>query len=144
MDSLTGTSSTQQQSRLPCLDDYAAIVGWPEIHELRELARGLGGRRVKMVNSTAMGGGVAEILNRLVPLLDELGVPTRWEVLKGGDDFFLVTKAVHNALHGEPFNGHPDWFELFLKVNEENRRWIELDEDFVVIHDPQPAALVQA
>jgi len=144
MESLTNTPTTQQESRIPHLEDYAAIVGRPEIHELRALAHRLGGRRVKMVNSTAVGGGVAEILNRLVPLLDELGVPTRWEVLKGGEDYFMVTKAFHNALHGEPFDDHPEWFELFLKVTEENRRWIELDDDFIVIHDPQPAALVQA
>jgi len=144
MESLTSTPTTQPESHIPHLEDYAAIVGRSEIHELREFAHRLGGRRVKMMNSTAVGGGVAEILNRLVPLLDELGVPTRWEVLKGGEDYFMVTKAFHNALHGEPFDGHPEWFELFLKVTEENRRWIELDEDFIVIHDPQPVALVQA
>jgi trehalose synthase len=127
---------------LPVLQDYAAIVGEPEILELRELARRLAGRRVKMVNSTAVGGGVAEILNRLVPLMEEVKVPTRWEVINGGEKFFLVTKAFHNALHGASYDGIPDWFEAFLATNEENRRRMEFDEDFIVIHDPQPVALI--
>jgi trehalose synthase len=129
---------------VPHLDDYAAVVGPAEIHELRELAHRLSGRQIKMVNSTSVGGGVAEILNRIVPLLEELGVLIRWEVLKGGNEFFGVTKAFHNALHGEPFEERPGWFELFLATNEENRRLMGFDEDFIVIHDPQPVALVQA
>jgi len=127
---------------LPVLQDYAAIVGEPEILELRELARLLAGRRVKMVNSTAVGGGVAEILNRLVPLIAELNVPTRWEVITGGEKFFHVTKAFHNALHGASYDGMADWFETFLATNEENRRRMQFEEDFIVIHDPQPAALI--
>jgi len=129
---------------VPHLDDYAAVVGSAEIRELRELAHRLSGRHVKMVNSTSVGGGVAEILNRIVPLLQELGVLIRWEVLKGGNEFFGVTKAFHNALHGEPFEERPGWFDLFLATNEENQRLMGFDEDFIVIHDPQPVALVQA
>ncbi len=127
---------------LPVLQDYAAIVGEPEITELRELARRLAGRHVKMVNSTAVGGGVAEILNRLVPLMEEVNVPTRWEVITGGEKFFHVTKAFHNALHGAPYEGAADWFDTFLATNEENRRRMRFDEDFIVIHDPQPVALI--
>jgi trehalose synthase len=127
---------------LPVLQDYAPIVGEPEILELRELARRLAGRRVKMVNSTAVGGGVAEILNRLVPLMEEVNVPTHWEVITGGEKFFQVTKAFHNALQGAPYQGPPDWFEAFLATNEDNRRRMQFDEDFVVIHDPQPVALI--
>src|SRR6266568_4221030 len=127
---------------LPVLQDYAAIVGEPEIIELRELARRLAGRHVKMVNSTAVGGGVAEILNRLVPLMEEVNVPTRWEVITGGETFFHVTKALHNALHGAPYEGAPEWFDAFLATNEENRRRMRFDEDFIVIHDPQPVALI--
>ncbi|MGH9804992.1 MAG: glycosyltransferase [Candidatus Acidiferrales bacterium] len=126
------------------LEDYAAVVGRQEIEELRVYADRLGRRRVKMVNSAAVGGGVAEILNRQVPLLEELGVPTRWEVITGGDEFFAVTKAFHNALHGAPFEGRPEWFEGFLATNEQNRGRMAFDEDFIVIHDPQPIALVNA
>lgn len=128
--------------RAPRLDDYVRIIGPGEVDELRALARRLTGRSVKMVNSTAVGGGVAEILNRLVPLLQEVGVPTRWDVITGGDEFFQITKAFHNALHGGPFQGGPEWFATFLATNEENRRRLDFSEDFIVVHDPQPVALV--
>jgi trehalose synthase len=136
----TGTAAT---TPLPRLADYANIVGQPEIDELRALAKELGGRRVKMVNSTAVGGGVAEILNRLVPLMEEIGVPTRWEVITGGEKFFAVTKAFHNALHGASYDGTSEWHDLFVATNEENRKRLTFDENFVVIHDPQPVALVE-
>jgi hypothetical protein len=84
----------------PRLAEYEPIIGTFQLDELRFLAKPLVGKRAKMVNSTALGGGVAEMLNRLVPLLDELGVKTNWEVITGGNDFFDVTKAFHNALHG--------------------------------------------
>jgi trehalose synthase len=139
------TTDTQTApATAPPLDAYAAVVGDSEIGALRVFARQLQNRRVKMVNSTAVGGGVAEILNRLVPLLDELGVSTRWEVLKGGEQFFAVTKGFHNALHGAPYDGHADWFDVFLATNRENLHRMQFDEDFVVIHDPQPVALVEA
>ena len=144
MDTVASSSPEKMETRRPQLDDYAAIVGPGEIQELRELARRLSGRTVKMVNSTAVGGGVAEILNRLLPLFQDLGVVAHWDVMKGGEDFFHVTKAFHNALHGEEFEEHPEWFEIFLRVTEENRRWIDFNEDFVVIHDPQPVGLVPA
>jgi trehalose synthase len=136
--------SEATKAAAPVLQDYAPIVGEAEIFELREVAARLKGRRVKMVNSTAVGGGVAEILNRLVPLMDEVGVATRWEVITGGEKFFHITKAFHNALHGAPYEEAPDWFDEFLATNEENRRRMQFDEDFVVIHDPQPVALVAA
>ena len=139
------TTDTQTApASAPPLDAYAAVVGDSEMGALRVLARQLQNRRVKMVNSTAVGGGVAEILNRLVPLLDDLGVSTRWEVLKGGEQFFAVTKGFHNALHGAPYEGHAEWFDIFLATNRENLHHMQFDEDFVVIHDPQPAALIEA
>jgi len=141
---LTTPSLPEETPRLPQLDDYAALIGAAELQELRQLAHGLCGRRVTMVNTTASGGGVAEILNRLVPLMQELGLSVRWEMMKGGEEFFAITKAIHNALHGLPFEARPEWFELFLQVTEQNRATIPLDDDFVVIHDPQPVALVQA
>jgi trehalose synthase len=128
--------------RPPRLDDYTPIIGPGEVAELREVARRLEGKRVKMVNSTAVGGGVAEILTRLVPLFEDVGVPTRWDVITGGETFFQVTKAFHNALHGAPYQGRPEWLASFLATNEENRRRMEFSEDFIVIHDPQPIGLV--
>ena len=126
------------------LDDYKAIVGVAEIDELRFLARDLRGRTVKMVNSTAVGGGVAEMLNQLVPLLRELDVATHWDVITGGNDFFEVTKAFHNALQGSDYKLTPQARDIFLMHNDLNRERIQFSEDFVVIHDPQPAAMIRA
>ncbi|MGA8763271.1 MAG: glycosyltransferase [Candidatus Sulfotelmatobacter sp.] len=128
----------------PHLDDYRDIIGQPQIDALRFLARELKGKSLKMVNSTAVGGGVAEMLNRIVPLVTELDVPTHWDVITGGNDFFEVTKAFHNALHGTPYELTKNAREIFLTYNELNRDRMHFDEDLVVIHDPQPAALVQA
>lgn len=126
----------------PKLEDYCSVIGKPQLEELRYLADDLRGKTVKMVNSTAVGGGVAEILNRLVPLLDELGIETHWEVITGGNDFFEVTKAFHNALHGAPYVLTREAQEVFLAHTEQNRRRMKFEEDLVVIHDPQPAGLV--
>jgi trehalose synthase len=128
----------------PHLDDYRSIVGMAEIDELRFLARELKGKTLKMVNSTAVGGGVAEMLNRLVPLLNEVEVLTHWDVITGGNDFFEVTKAFHNALHGSAYDLTAHAEEIFLMYNEQNRRRMQFSEDLVVIHDPQPAALIRA
>ena len=124
------------------LDDYGAIVGQSQLDTLRYLAKDLKGKTIKMVNSTAVGGGVAEMLNRLVPLLSELEVPTHWDVITGGNDFFEVTKAFHNALHGTPYELTQTAKDIFLMYNEQNRARMQFGEDMVVIHDPQPAALV--
>jgi trehalose synthase len=132
----------QTASRIP-LDDYAEVIGAGELEELRALAKPLRGRTVEMINSTAVGGGVAEILNRLIPLTEELDLKIRWEVMTGGEDFFEVTKSFHNALHGEPYHPTPRDFEIFLAYNERNRGRLALDSEFVVIHDPQPAALIE-
>jgi trehalose synthase len=137
-------TETATQPRIVHLDEYAPVVGEGEIAELRALALPLLGRTVKMVNSTAMGGGVAEMLNRLVPMLQELGLAVRWDVITGGNDFFEITKAFHNALHGRPYDANPKDFEIFLEVNEQNRARMHLDSEFMVIHDPQPVALINA
>ena len=130
-------------TRIP-LDDYAGLHGAGEIEELRALAKPLRGRSIEMINSTAIGGGVAEILNRLVPLAEELDLHFKWDVMTGGEDFFDVTKSFHNALHGAPYPASPRDFEIFLAYTERNRAALPLDSEFVVIHDPQPAALIDA
>lgn len=126
------------------LMDYEPIVGRQTIEELYLLAENLKGRRIKMVNSTAVGGGVAEILNRLVPFLNDLGILTQWEVIKGGEDFFEVTKKIHNALHGDPLFLISRMKELFLEVSRENLRNTDLDQDVIIIHDPQPIVYIEA
>src|SRR5437764_12794989 len=88
-------------SRIP-LENYAEVVGAGEIEELRALAKPLRGRSIEMINSTAVGGGVAEILNRLVPLAEELDLGIRWDVMKGADGFFELTISFHSDLHSAP------------------------------------------
>ena len=136
-------SETLTLTRIP-LDDYAGLHGAGEIEELRALAKPLRGRSIEMINATAIGGGVAEILNRLVPLAEELDLHFKWDVMTGGEDFFDVTKSFHNALHGAPYHASPRDFEIFLAYTERNRAALPLDSEFVVIHDPQPAALIDA
>lgn len=128
----------------PHVEDYQNIIGQGQVDALRFLARELKGKTIKMVNSTAMGGGVAEMLNRLVPLLSELEVPAHWDVITGGNDFFEVTKAFHNALHGTNYELTKAAQEIFLMYNEQNRERLKFVEDMVVIHDPQPVALVRS
>ena len=128
----------------PRLDDYQSIIGQSNLDSLHFLSQDLRGKSLKMVNSTAVGGGVAEMLNRLVPMLCELEVNTHWDVITGGNDFFEVTKAFHNALQGSDYQLTKSAQEIFLSYNEQNRQRIQFTEDFVVIHDPQPAALISA
>ena len=127
---------------IPKLSDYKAVVGRDVVEELYILASHVGNRSIKMVNSTAVGGGVAEMLHRVVPLLNELGVETRWEVIKGGDDFFDITKAFHNALQGKEGHFEQGVFDTYLAYNEMNYNAMKFDEDLIVIHDPQPAAMI--
>jgi trehalose synthase len=126
------------------LDEYVKVLGSAEIEELRTLAGPLEGSTIQMVNSTAVGGGVAELLSRLLPLMRELGLQPRWEVLEGGPDFYEVTKAFHNALHGQASHIGQRDFEIFLEYNRRNRERMPLDARFVVIHDPQPAGLIES
>lgn len=113
------------------------------IEELRLLAERLAGKTILNVNSTAVGGGVAEILMRMIPLLKDLGVDARWDVIKGNERFFAVTKNMHNALHGivVPITG--DDLAFFVDVNRQNAAEMDLASDILLIHDPQPIALVE-
>src|SRR3989338_3256715 len=120
------------------LEDYEPIVGPQVIEELKCLAKHLEGKRILHVNSTAVGGGVAEILNRMVPLLGELGLKVRWDVIKGGEAFYSVTKKIHNALHGVEQMFEDKDYEEFFDVQEKNLSQMPLDEDIVFVHDPQP------
>lgn len=124
------------------LDDYLSVVGEHEIDELHLIAEKLKGKSVVNVNSTATGGGVAEILNRMVPLLKELGVDASWEVIKGGEKFFEVTKKFHNALHGKKEEVTKEDFDCYMETVESNVANINLGSNVVFIHDPQPAPLV--
>lgn len=124
------------------ISDYEPIVGKGVIDELWLLAGHLKGRSVQNVNSTAVGGGVAELLNRMIPLLRELGVDARWDVIKGGEQFFNVTKKIHNALHGAEEEISSDMWDIFWQTGEQNSKEIQCSSDITFIHDPQPIALI--
>lgn len=124
------------------VDGYREVVGDGPFRTLESLARRLRGRRIVMVNSTSTGGGVAEILHRLVRLLEELGVPTSWEVMPGTPRFHAVTKTIHNTLHGAPGKLTPEDDEAYHEQNRIAAAELELDGDLIWIHDPQPAELV--
>jgi len=124
------------------LGEYEHIVGKPVMDELYLLSRRLEGKTVQHVNSTAVGGGVAEILNRMVPLLKELGINARWDVIKGGEQFFSVTKKIHNALHGTPEEITSELWDVFFKTGEENSKDLACDAEIVFVHDPQPITLI--
>jgi trehalose synthase len=123
--------------------DYEPIVGRSTIEELKLLATRLSGKVVQNVNSTFIGGGVAEILSRMTPLLVELGVDARWNVIKGSEEFFQVTKKFHNALHGRAEKILAQDFSLFLETSERNIEELSLYGDIIFVHDPQPVALVK-
>ena len=136
-------TATQILNRIP-LEDYEPLLGEPEVAEMRALAKPLRGKRVQMVNSTKVGGGVAEILNRLIPLAEELEIDIHWDVLEGGADFFEVTKAFHNALHGGAYASNSEDFAIFREYNRRNFNLVRHDAEFTIIHDPQPAGLIEA
>jgi trehalose synthase len=124
------------------VEGFRAVVGDGPMRQLESLARLLRGHRICMVNSTAAGGGVAEILHRLVRLLNELGVATTWEVMPGDPRFYGITKTIHNTLHGWPGELSADDHAWYHEVNRAAAQQLALDGDLVLIHDPQPAALV--
>jgi trehalose synthase len=125
------------------VEGYRAVVGDGPMRALEALARSLRGHRIAMVNSTAIGGGVAEILHRLVPLMNELGVPTTWEVVPGDARFYGITKTIHNALHGGPGSLTREDRDHFMNVNRSAAERLALDGDLVLVHDPHPAALAE-
>lgn len=123
------------------LDRYEEVVGHQEVQRLRQLAAGLAGKRIVHVNSTRVGGGVAEILGWMIPIMEELGIDVRWEVISGPPEFYRITKALHNGLQGQPVAFKRRDLDLHLEVNRENAQRLNLEADIVFVHDPQPIYL---
>ncbi|HYH61121.1 MAG TPA: glycosyltransferase [Solirubrobacterales bacterium] len=123
------------------LADYTHIVGKDMIEEIRALAEPLQGKRVLHVNATAFGGGVSEILYTIVPLMNDIGLDTHWQVILGAEEFFNVTKLMHNSLQGDEQNITDQQWEVFQGYNAMNARDLEEGWDVVIVHDPQPAGL---
>lgn len=125
------------------INDYEEIVGKNTLMELYSLAEKLKGKKIQNINSTAIGGGVAEILSKMVPLLKQLGLEADWNVIKGDGKFFEITKKFHNALHGRKENVTKEDFEYFVEINRNNISTLDVSSDIMFIHDPQPIGLIE-
>ncbi len=125
------------------LDEYRDVAPKGTVEFLYRLSDLVTGRSFLHVNSVRYGGGMAEILRRVVPMMKALGVDARWEVLAGDQEFFDITKRVANALQGQEEHLTEQMEQAYLKINERNAKTLNLDADLVMIHDPQPAALVE-
>ncbi len=125
------------------LTDYGTIVSRGLMNEIQRLAEPLQGKRIVHVSATAFGGGVAEINYTLVPLMASAGLDVEWRIIRGADEFFNVTKAIHNALQGDPRGLTAEEIEIFHRYNAMNAEQLPADEyDFVIVHDPQPVAMI--
>jgi trehalose synthase len=111
------------------------------VEEIRELAAPLAGKRVLHVSATAFGGGVSEILYTLVPLMRDVGLDVSWRVILGREEFFNVTKLMHNSLQGDPQSISDQQWEVFEAYNAMNAQSLDDDWDVIIVHDPQPAGL---
>jgi trehalose synthase len=123
------------------LADYTHIAGRGLIEQIRELAEPLEGKKILHVSATAFGGGVSEILYTLVPLMRDVGLDTHWQVIIGREEFFNVTKLMHNSLQGAEQSISDEQWEVFEAYNTMNAQSLEGEWDAIIIHDPQPAAM---
>lgn len=125
------------------LSGYSGISPKSDLTLLKRLADKLRGRTFLHVNSTRAGGGVAEILQRMLPILENIGINVRWEVLEGDERFFDITKKIHNALQGNAETISREMWDHHFDVNKRNAGRLNLEADAVLIHDPQPAPLIE-
>ena len=125
------------------LDDYREFVGDEVISTIYRKARRLYGKHFLQINSTYYGGGVAEILDCLVPLMNSVGIEADWRILRGSPDLFTITKKFHNALQGDPINLSDIKKQLYIGVNEAFSTYCQIEHDCVIIHDPQPLPLIK-
>ena len=124
------------------LGDYATIATRGLMDEIRRLAEPLAGKRVVHLSATAFGGGVAEINYTLIPLMADAGLKVEWRIVQGADEFYDVTKRLHNALQGDPGGLTDEQRETFRRYQRLNVEQLEDDYDFVVVHDPQPVGMI--
>ncbi|MFQ6077796.1 MAG: glycosyltransferase [Thermodesulfobacteriota bacterium] len=125
------------------LDDYREIVGDEVISAIYRKARRLCGNRILHINSTYYGGGVAEVLDSLVPLMNNVGIEADWRIIHGTPDLFTITKKFHNALQGDSINLSAIKKHLYVGANEAFSTYCHIEHDCVIIHDPQPLPLIR-
>src|SRR5437762_3377138 len=124
------------------LADYATIATRGLMDDIRRLAEPLAGKRVVHLSATAFGGGVAEINYTLIPLMQDAGLEVEWRIIRGAEEFYNVTKTIHNALQGNPQGLDEEQREIFRSYQGLNAEEFEDDYDFVVVHDPQPVGMI--
>ena len=124
------------------LDAYRDVAPATILDRLRELAGELRGLRVLHLNATPYGGGVSELLRSGIPILNDLGLIAEWKVIAGDERFFSVTKAIHNGLQGAERSLTAAERETYEATSERNATLLEEVYDVVVVHDPQPAAIL--
>lgn len=124
------------------LQKYEDIAGEDAINEILQRARKLQGRHIVAISSTNQGGGVAEMLNSIIILFNEIGIKFGWRIIHGSPDFFNITKKLHNALQGEKISLSKKEKEFYLKTNRRFSEFTHLDHDLAIVHDPQPLALI--
>ncbi len=122
--------------------DYASLATRGLMEEIRRLAEPLAGKRIVHLSATAFGGGVAEINYALIPLMKDVGLDVEWRIIAGADEFFAVTKAIHNALQGDKQALTEAQQQIFRRYNAMNAVEFEDEYDVVIVHDPQPAAMI--
>src|SRR5918996_899978 len=125
------------------LADYATIATRGLMDEIKRLAEPLHGKRVVHLSATAFGGGVAEINYTLVPLMQSAGLETEWRIIRGAEEFFNVTKTIHNALQGNPQGLEEEQQAISRRYAELNAKEFVDEYDFVVVHDAQPAGMIE-
>ena len=125
------------------LADYATIATRGLMEEIRRLAEPLRGKRLVHLSATAFGGGVAEINYALVPLMKDAGLDAEWRIISGAEEFFAATKTIHNALQGDPVGLTKTQEEVYRRFQALNAEQFADDYDFVLVHDPQPAGLIE-
>ncbi len=128
---------------LRTLTDYRGIIGDDKISEIYQKSRKLYKKHILHINSTAYGGGVAEMLQSIIPLFNSIGIYVGWRTLIGNPDFFRVTKKFHNALHGDNIALTRKKIKIYEETNAIFSRFTHIDHDLVVIHDPQPLPLIK-
>jgi trehalose synthase len=137
----SGAETAQRRRKIKQLEDYRGIAPDKVLHDIREKGNLLRRSTAVHVNATCFGGGVVEILDSLVLLMNDLGIRTDWRTLHGTPNFFEVTKKFHNALQGNNLDFSDEELQTYTFINEKFAQYALLDHDFTVIHDPQPCAL---
>ena len=125
------------------VEDFEPHVGAETVERIIRKAKPFRDRHVVHVNSTYYGGGVAEVLSSKTLLMNSLGIKTGWRVIQGSPDFFSITKKMHNALQGDRIGLTERKMQIYEDVIYENVVRNHLDHDIVIVHDPQPLAMIR-